>query len=291
MKYLNHMLTDKCSWLDLAVSSRKKNAKLLSHVYVYNALLSHYKDFEGIIDDYKVCPSASRGSLTAHVLKDFYVSPSKDLHERLAFRRHNHDLDECPYCGYPLPPRTLDHFLPKEDWPEYAIFSNNLVPQCRGCAPIKGQRYYCSTNNQALFLHPMYSFALSTVGFYIEVSLVGNEPAFEPKFNIQSDVSDEDAQRVALHLKSLHVKQRIVEYCREQYRHWIRTVGIKGCNIRASFKTRLEERALDQYADNWGIAFYQGVLRNPAVVENLQRQALLGPPRPPVKVRPLLMVD
>ncbi|ANH31784.1 hypothetical protein [Ralstonia pseudosolanacearum] len=289
MKYLEHMRASKCAWLDLAVDSKKATAGLLRHARF--ALFDCYREFDGIIDRYKDRPAASRSDLIASVLKDFYVAPPNDLHEQLTVRRHKHDLDECPYCGYPLPPKTLDHFLPKEDWPEYAIFSNNLVPQCNDCAPIKGQRYYCNTRDQALFLHPMYSSALSTVRFYIEVSLVGGEPAFKPAFSILEHASKEDEERVELHLKSLHVRRRIVDYCKEQYRRWIRIVSRKGCDIRASFKTRLKEKELDRYADNWGIAFYQGVLRSPEVVENLQSWAPHGPPRPPEKVRPLSIED
>ncbi|MEM5345789.1 hypothetical protein [Paraburkholderia azotifigens] len=289
MKHLVDMRTSKCTWLDLAVSSKKANSGLLRHASF--ALLDCYQAFDGIINDYKGRPAVSRFNLTASVLKEFYEAPPKDLHERLTIRRHKHELDECPYCGHPHPPRTLDHFLPKEDWPEYAIYSNNLVPQCSGCAPIKGQRYYCNVHGQALFLHPMYNSILSTVRFYIEVSLAGENPTFEPKFSVLADVCDEDAKRVKLHLKSLQVKRRIVEYCEEQYRRWIRIVRSKGCDIRASFKTRLKERELDSYARNWGIAFYQGVLRNPDVLDNLQKRAPHGPPRPTVKIRPLLMDD
>lgn len=289
MMYLVQMRTSKCAWLDLAISSEKENARLLH--YARFALFERYQDFDGIINDYMVFPAASQVNLTASVLKEFYVSPPKGLREKLIFRRRKHELDECPYCGYPLPPRTLDHFLPKEHWPECAIFANNLVPQCSGCAPIKGQRYYCKDHRQALFLHPMYSSALSTVRFYIEISLVGDQPKFDPIFNILDDVSDVDEERIILHIKSLQVKRRIIEYCHEQYLRWIRIVSLKGCDIQASFTTRLKERALDSYASNWSIAFYQGVLRNPEVVADLQKRAPPGPPRPPVKVRRLQMDD
>ncbi|WP_169447589.1 hypothetical protein [Laribacter hongkongensis] len=289
MIHLALMRTNVCEWLDLAISSDKENAGLLS--LAKYALLKRYQDFEGIINDYKVCPASSTVTLTASVIKEFYASPPKKLREMLVFRRRKHELDECPYCGYPLPPRTLDHFLPKEHWPEYAIYANNLVPQCSSCAPIKGQRYYCNNHCQAMFLHPMYSSALSTVRFYIEISLVDNQPKFEPIFNITDDVSTEDEERIKLHIKSLHVKERMIEYCHEQYRRWIRIVSLKGCDVKESFKVRLKERALDSYASNWSIAFYQGVLRNSAVITDLQSRAPHGPPLPPEKVRRILMDD
>jgi hypothetical protein len=142
MKHLVYMRTNACRWLDLAVNSKKENAGLLR--YAKFALLDCYEEFDGIIENFKDYPPASRAKIIAPVLREFYGAPPKDLGEMVLVRRRKHALDECPYCGHPLAPRTLDHFLPKEDWPEYAIFSNNLVPQCSDCAPIKGQRYYCT---------------------------------------------------------------------------------------------------------------------------------------------------
>lgn len=289
MKYLAHMHTDKCAWLNAAIYSGKDNAGLLQ--YANLALADRYVEFHGIITDYKSRPAASRVSLIGPVLKEFYGSPPKSLREKLHNRRRKHELDECPYCGHPLPPRTLDHFLPKDDWPEFAIFSNNLVPQCVDCAPIKGSRYYCDSHNQALFLHPMYSSALSTVRFCIDVTLEKGQPKFVPKFNILDEVSIEDEWRIKLHIESLGVKQRINDYCQDQYRRWIRIVSRKGADIQASFKIRLKERQLDQYASNWSIAFYQGVLRSPEAVADLQRHAPHGPPRPHIKFRALLIDD
>lgn len=290
MNYLSHMLTKtKCNWLDLAHGSQKENAELLR--YASFALFERYEDFDAIIEEYKVCPNPSRVVLTAPVLREFYVKPPIELGKNLSDRRSKHKLHECPYCGHPFPPGTLDHFMPKEDWPEFAIFSNNLVPQCRGCAPIKGQRYYCKIRGQALFLHPMYSFALSTVRFNIEVSLVEEKPLFKPKFSISDEVSEEDATRIKLHLKSLKVPQRIVDYCESQYLRWIRLIRAKACNIKVSFETRMNERECDPYPNNWGTAFYQGVLSNPDVLAHIQGKGIHRPSRSSVKIRALPMED
>lgn len=39
----------------------------------------------------------------------------------------------CPYCGNIGTPDTIDHYLPKADYPEFSIFSDNLVPSCFHC--------------------------------------------------------------------------------------------------------------------------------------------------------------
>jgi len=43
----------------------------------------------------------------------------------------------CPYCGIGEP-NTLDHYLPKEMFPEFSILAINLVPCCSICNNEKG---------------------------------------------------------------------------------------------------------------------------------------------------------
>ncbi|MEE5154825.1 hypothetical protein V2J87_26115 [Pseudomonas alliivorans] len=288
MKYLSSLrVRTDCAWLDQAIFSEKDNAKLL--YYLKFTLREHYRKFDAVIDDYKTAPTPSRIDLTAQVLKEFYLNPPAALRGSFKLRRADHQLDECPYCGYPSPPETLDHFIPKEKWPEFAIFSNNLVPQCRDCAPIKGHRYYCSNKRQALFLHPMYSAALSAVRFDVDITIEHEKPLFKPRFSIEKSTSEEDANRIKLHLSSLKVPKRIVAYCEHQYKRWGRLVREKGCNIKKSFETRLEEYGGHADASNWAAAFYLGVLSSPEVIESLQGDFHQKPSSFPKCTLPLML--
>ncbi|RSX51422.1 HNH endonuclease [Bifidobacterium samirii] len=54
----------------------------------------------------------------------------------------------CPYCYYANTVDTIDHFFPKSIFPEYSIYSFNLIPCCSKCNRIKsdtlpssGKRY------------------------------------------------------------------------------------------------------------------------------------------------------
>lgn len=46
-------------------------------------------------------------------------------------------LDFCPLCGGPGA-RTVDHHLPQAVFPEFAIFSRNLLPSCSSCNAKRG---------------------------------------------------------------------------------------------------------------------------------------------------------
>lgn len=47
-----------------------------------------------------------------------------------------HQSIKCPYCGYGTS-TTLDHYLPKSEFPMYAVDPINLVPCCKDCNTTK----------------------------------------------------------------------------------------------------------------------------------------------------------
>lgn len=61
----------------------------------------------------------------------------------------------CPFCGI-SESSTLDHYLPKEHYPEFSIFPNNLVPSCAVCNTRKRDRILNEGTNVRMFLHPCY---------------------------------------------------------------------------------------------------------------------------------------
>jgi len=280
MKDLSHLRTGAgCAWFEVALGSGKTNTAILR--FIKSAVLERYQEFDSAVADYQTEPRKSGISFSGDVLRGFYEYPPVELKALLKTRRRDHTLDTCPYCGYPRAPDTLDHFLPKEDWPEYAIFSDNLVPQCRSCAPIKGAKCFSAEENQSLYLHPMYSAALATLRFKIDVTIASGKPMFSPSFSVPDSITNEDEHRINLHLKSLKIRARIMDYCNEHYRHWIRIAQSKHCNIRSILASRLSEKECNPYPNNWATAFYQGVLANPHVVRDLQRHVVKKAATPP----------
>lgn len=47
------------------------------------------------------------------------------------------DGDYCPYCGIVMS-ETIEHILPKDYFPEFSIYSSNLIPCCWKCNSEKG---------------------------------------------------------------------------------------------------------------------------------------------------------
>lgn len=61
----------------------------------------------------------------------------------------------CPFCGI-SESSTLDHYLPKEQYPEFSIFPKNLVPSCALCNTRKKDRILEKGTDVRMFLHPCF---------------------------------------------------------------------------------------------------------------------------------------
>lgn len=61
----------------------------------------------------------------------------------------------CPYCGTTLP-NTIDHYLPKEVFPEYSVHMLNLIPCCSTCNSKKKERWVSQSHRLFLYLYSDY---------------------------------------------------------------------------------------------------------------------------------------
>lgn len=287
MKLLDGMkLTSKpCSlYVQAKSSTRKHQAQWLKRSAVEAYFQQHYDAFDQTVAAFNLPPSPSAKRRLDSLMREFYLRPNIELEKLLQKRRHGHGLTACPFCGNPLIPDTLDHFLPKEDWPEYSIFANNLVPQCRACAPIKSKRYFCTIHQRAIFLHPMYSAALASVRFTINVSILEGKPNFEIRFSVAKATAPIDRQRIQQHLSALKVLGRMREFCVRHWSHWRQKVKAYGIDVGALFPLTIGSRSTGDYGEDWETAFMKGVLRDSEALAALNEKASV----PPVPVDELI---
>lgn len=272
MLYLPEMKkTNDRTWLKDALKSKRADRSRLAAEE--ENLWLKYASYDEFINNYSSAPPASgyRSVLPADdgnvksgwsikkILIDHYENSPTHLGELISSRRRKHELDSCPYCGKPVIPSTIDHFLPKEDWPEFSIYPDNLVPQCIDCVPIKGQKYYCVDDGIAMFIHPFYSPLLSNIGFVISASLNKSEVVFDVSYKF-SNISDAEMPRVRLHIKTLRVTKRIKEYCEALLRRTIRKAKKSRASVAKIIECHLPETQEEYYlSNNWEEAFYTAI--------------------------------
>jgi len=266
LKVNNEMNED---WLVKATSSKKAKVDELKEIE--DELKRVYKSYDRIIINHKNKIKKSKFLTASDALKDFYNHPPKRLKKLIQERRTDHGLNECPFCGKPTAPSTLDHYVPKSDWPEFSIFQNNLVPQCKECAPIKGDSYYCDEKGLAIFISPLYSDILSKVCFHIDVeySKDCNVININPRFFLSGDIDKEEEFRLKMHFESLKIKERIERYSYRRIRHWKNLLKENRFDIAEVLQTRIKERTLDERDKNWETSLYIGILENQELVDYL----------------------
>ncbi|UUZ55135.1 hypothetical protein LP419_04565 [Massilia sp. H-1] len=130
-------------------------------------------------------PDNLKKSLITH-----YEGEIKGL-EYIAKIRNEVRTDVCPLCGSTKPPGQVDHFIPKEDYPEFSFFIPNLVSAC-DCNLHKGKNYKGQINGERL-LHPYFDRCMSERLIYL---------------SFEGDVSSPDIKiKVMLNLFAQHCAQ------------------------------------------------------------------------------------
>lgn len=115
----------------------------------------------------------------------------------------------CPFCGIGES-ATLDHYLPQENYPQYAIFPKNLIPCCDPCNRRKSDRVQCEETQLRLFFHPYYD--LIPDERFLTVAIELQPDAMEIKYELsQTDgVAQADFDRLSSHFNLLSLPDR---YC------------------------------------------------------------------------------
>jgi len=148
---------------------------------------------------------------TATMLKSLYSSKAA-LVKRLR-RYFNNELpnriylNTCPYCTQ-AGVGTVEHILPKEDYPEYAINTLNLIPCCGTCNPSKGTKVKDDAGMPE-FINFYYHDIQSYKFLYADISFDANG---KPKFTFQ--LSSPNGSNLTLqsaiqnHFRNLHLLER-----------------------------------------------------------------------------------
>nr|WP_314399591.1 HNH endonuclease [Pseudomonas lundensis] len=115
--------------------------------------------------------------------------------------------DHCPTCGGIGQPRTLDHYLPKANYPKLAIVPHNLIPACRDCNTDKRNPLVDHPHQQ--LLHPYLDKRKFFEERWISVSVTHTAPCtITYSVNPPENWSEEDKARAANHFDLFGIARR-----------------------------------------------------------------------------------
>lgn len=145
---------DRLADLDLAVSRRRPSSRRVL-MGVRAGIIDAYGDYEDVLRDIRRFTSLAHGSdvLTKVLLGNYALldkgRPLEDLRNSI-FRTALTRNSRCPLCER-AQVCALDHFLPKNVFPEYSILADNLIPVCERCNRLKGDE--CDKIDGLLMFH------------------------------------------------------------------------------------------------------------------------------------------
>lgn len=93
-----------------------------------------------------------RKSDLVKIYSDYMVDrePGRGLYDQIKVSSNG----SCPFCSGIGEVKTVDHYLPKANYPQFSVHPANLVPACRDCNTGKSNRVAEEPEDQVL--HPYY---------------------------------------------------------------------------------------------------------------------------------------
>ncbi|MEP7706532.1 hypothetical protein [Paraglaciecola sp. 25GB23A] len=260
-----------------SLASNHKLTSINPHLRVnadsIKAQYAHYMQQLG--NAWNIIPNVITDELKSALIKSYETRQDDEL----KFIKNMRDtIDEtCSMCGGKFP-WSIDHVLPKSDYPEWAIFSKNLVPACR-CNIRRGTLLKGSPATNARVLHPYFddefetrqlSCLITTTNHFrwIKVEIVYIQPN-HPAIN-----------SIKYHVENIVKRSGLEKYLSRTL--WSKLMNQPGLAIRGLYEREtltvanvihLIEQDLRWFDDrtgtpnNWDSIFLHGLLNSPRVVD------------------------
>jgi len=178
-----------------------------SRFTIYQEYKNKLEYFENTLkSDYK-----KENALKYNSLFNLYDSDSKDT-ENLKEEIKEISRTKCPYCGI-SESSHLDHFLPRAKFPEFSIYSPNLIYVCSICnSTYKGDDVVNSLDERKFF-NPYFDDFIEDIQFLKCEIKVENRIYPEFKFYIEdlSITKNYEYKVIRNHFEAMHLQTRYME--------------------------------------------------------------------------------
>jgi len=194
-----------------------------------------------------------------------YNSPNTDLLHIKELRSRS-EVNTCPMCGS-LHSGTLDHLLPKTDYPEFAVFGMNLVPACK-CNGLRSTHLIGAHDGERI-LHPYFDNVLGERLLAARFTELGPIPVASLRVLLPPD--DESFPAVKFHMDNVVSKTGVLQFVMRTWAKLIRRPGQLSTELaqnpssKGELRMTLEKELfrLDEFHEsrnNWLSIFVCGLL-------------------------------
>lgn len=163
--------------------------------------------FNGTLEKIKINPLLSKHSVDLLSLYVYRSKTIKDIKSAIEALQESSIRYTCQYCGLDAT-GTLDHYLPKEEFPVFSVNPINLVPCCSNCNSYKSKQWLI--NGDRIFINPYLDILPVQQYLFCDVFEDKNKD-FNFKFYLkESDGLNPDfVSRLHRHFERLHLFDRM----------------------------------------------------------------------------------
>jgi 5-methylcytosine-specific restriction endonuclease McrA len=170
-------------------------------------LYGNYETAHNANNHVSLVPSGYTNQDKTDLLKLYSPSNSRlvKLKNNVTTVLDNRAMNTCQYCTI-APVGSLDHIVPKDEFPEFSVNPKNLLPACSTCNSHKNENW--KINNKTIFLN-LYTDILPTEQ-YLFVDLVISANNIQSSFELRNThhIDADFFELLENHYTRLHLPQR-----------------------------------------------------------------------------------
>ncbi|USA02729.1 HNH endonuclease [Streptomyces lydicamycinicus] len=249
---------------------------------VRTGIIDAYGDYEDVLRDIRRFTSLAHGSdvLTKALLGNYALldrgRPLEDLRNSI-FRTALSRNSRCPLCeGAQV--CALDHFLPKNHFPEYSILSDNLVPVCERCNRLKGEE--CDRVDGLLMFHAYFDEFPDREILFAEID-VNKTVSIKYSLRHSEGIENFTFERIERQFKILGLfdfyQMEAVTELTDQVDLYDETYDSLGDSGLRSTLSALARGAERKSVNHWKAALYRALSRNAEFCSGGYRKLLVTP--------------
>ena len=174
---------------------------------VRQRVVDAYEAYENLVPCVEALQPIAITALQSDALRHAYTvgtAPMANLREQLSKPVM---AARCPFCGV-SEAGTLDHYLPKEGYPEFSVFAWNLVPSCSICNTRKRTLIVDQDTDVRLFLHPYFDDIPNQLFLAVQVTLLPNALLLDFHISQPPGMSEECHLQLRSHFNQLSLEDR-----------------------------------------------------------------------------------
>lgn len=209
-------------------------------------------------DDHIVIGGLTKAQLTK--LYSYYMvkkDPARNIYDEIKASANG----KCPFCGGIGQPYTLDHYLPKANYPQFSVLPLNLVPSCRDCNTGKGTSVALASGQQVL--HPYFEENCFYLEKWITAKIIHSAPiTIEFYVDPPNAWSSTFKERTVAHFNSFDLSSRFSVQVGDE----IAMLNHQRSTIMSNYTTEIFKQYLNSvvegapFINHWRAVMYSGLL-------------------------------